>query len=222
MARIEKVYAPALEGKNIPILPRDEKWQELLLMSEKTSDIEALEGALNEKLSVQESLREKIKEIKRLKKKLLGEIVLLRDPESTKGRSNESIEKEIQEHKRLISDCNERLHSYEDELTGMPREIYQLNYKLMLATMNVCYQIIHRNTGEIGAIDDWISKVRVQLKKNIIHLQEKEMENYNLYSYMHQVFGPEVIDLFDMQYDPSSKRPIRSSGTNTVGKLVDQ
>ena len=221
MSRVEQVYAPALEGKDIPILPLDEKWQELFAANEKTPEIEALEGALSEKLAIQTSLREKIKEIKRLKKKLLNEIVLLRDPESTKGRSEADIEMEIQDHKRLISDCNERLESYEDELVSMPREIYQLNYKLMLATMNICYQLISRNTSEIGAIDEWIGKVRVQLKKNIIRLQEKEIENYNIYTYMHQIFGPDVIDMFDMHYDPEGRRPMRALDGNARKGIMD-
>lgn len=221
MASNEQNYQNALDGKSIPILPRDEKWQELFLMSEKPEEIASIEAALNERLSAQDALREKTKEIKRLKKKLLGEIVLLRDPESTKGRSEDDVEKEIQNHKRLISDCNDRLEHYEEELIGLPKEIYQLNYKLMNATMNACYQLIHRNTEEINAIDGWISKVRVQLKKNIIHLQEREAENYSIYSYMHQIFGPDVIDLFDMQYDPVNKRPIRSTSGNSRKSVME-
>ena len=210
MSRVDQVYAPALEGKNIPLLPLDERWQQLFSLSGKTEEIEALEGALSEKLAVQSSLRDKIKEIKRLKKKLLSEIVLLRDPESTKGRSKAAIEKDIQDHKRLIGDCNERLESYEDELTDMPREIYQLDYKLMLATMNVCYQLMQRNTEEIEAVDGWISKVRGQLQKNVMILQEKEVENYNLYTFMQSIFGSDVRSIFEMRYDPEKKHPTRT------------
>ena len=79
----------------------------------------------------------------------------------------------------------------------------------MLETMKVCYETLHENTEYIQGLDEWITKVRVELKKNVIHLQEAEMENYNLYSYMHQIFGPEVIDLFDMKYDPNRRHPIR-------------
>ena len=210
MSRVDQVYAPALEGKNIPLLPLDERWQQLFSLSGKTEEIEALEGVLSEKLAVQSSLRDKIKEIKRLKKKLLSEIVLLRDPESTKGRSKAAIEKDIQDHKRLIGDCNERLESYEDELTDMPREIYQLDYKLMLATMNVCYQLMQRNTEEIEAVDGWISKVRGQLQKNVMILQEKEVENYNLYTFMQSIFGSDVRSIFEMRYDPEKKHPTRT------------
>ncbi|MBQ7679580.1 MAG: hypothetical protein IJT34_07005 [Butyrivibrio sp.] len=212
MSRVDQVYAPALEGKNIPLLPLDERWQQLFALSGKTEEIQTLESALTEKLEVQSALREKVKELKRLKKKLLEEIVLLRDPASTRGRSKAAIEKEIQDHKRLIGDCNERLESYEDELMDMPREIYQLDYKLMLATMNVCYQLVQRNTDEIQAVEEWIEKVRNQLQKNVLILQEKEVENFNLYSFMRTIFGSETERIFEFKYDPEKKHPTR--GTN--------
>ena len=50
---------------------------------------------------------------------------------------------------------------------------------------------------------------RKELKKQVIRLQEGEMENFNLYSYMHQIFGPEVIDIFDLKYDPNRRHPVR-------------
>ena len=89
----------------------------------------------------------------------------------------------------------------------------------MIATMKVCYSTLHENTDYIKGLDEWISQVRVELKKNVIRLQEAEMENYNLYSYMHQIFGPEVIDIFDMKYDPNRRPPLRrpvDSGEESV------
>ena len=69
---------------------------------------------------------------------------------------------------------------------------------------------MHENTEEINRIDAWLREIRMQLKKAIIHKQEGEIENFNLYSYMHQIFGPEVIEIFDMKYDPDKKHPIRT------------
>ena len=118
----------------------------------------------------------------------------LRDQANQAGGSA-AIEKEIQDRTRLINECNERLDSHQDELLDLSRAIYDADYKLMLETMKVCYESLHENTAYIKTMDEWVSKVRIELKKNIIRLQEAEMENYNLYSYMHQIFGPEVIDL---------------------------
>ena len=197
----------ALQGKSIPILTLDNKWHQLFTQTDMTPEIEALADELNSLVEKDGKLRSENKDIKRLKKKLLSEIVPLRD-KANKAPSP-AIEKEISERTRLINECNDRLAGREEELLDLSREIYDVDYKLMIETMKVCYERLHENTAEIKGLDEWISKVRIELKKNIIRLQESEMENYNLYSYMHQIFGPEVVDIFDMKYDPNRRHPIR-------------
>ena len=197
----------ALEGKSIPILTLDNKWHQLFTQTEMTPEIEELADRLNELVERDGKIRTETKNIKRIKKKLLGEIVPLRDKANKSGSA--AIEKEISERTRLINECNDKLADQEDELLDLSREIYDVDYKLMVETMKACYETLHDNTDEIKALDQWISQVRVELKKNVIRLQEREMENYNLYSYMHQIFGPEVVDIFDLKYDPDRRHPIR-------------
>ncbi|MBQ9589191.1 MAG: hypothetical protein IJR29_03285 [Butyrivibrio sp.] len=208
MANKDEVYMSALEGKSIPILTLDNKWHQLFTQTEMTHEIEELADELNSLVERDGKIRSETKDIKKLKKKLLGEIVPLRD-KANKSTDDAVIEREIKERTRLINECNERLDSYEDELLNLSRQIYDVDYKLMLETMSVCYDRLHDNTADIKGLDDWISKVRIELKKNIIRLQETEMENYKLYSYMHQIFGPDVIEIFDMKYDPDRRHPIR-------------
>ena len=200
-------YMSALEGKSIPILTLDNKWHQLFTQTEMTPEIEELSERLNELVQKDARIRTETKNIKKLKKKMLGEIVPLRDQANKSGSA--AIEKEISERTRLIGECNDKLNGQQDELLNLSREIYDVDYKLMIETMKVCYETLHDNTDEIKALDEWISKVRIELKKNVIRLQEREMENYNLYSYMHQIFGHEVMELFDLKYDPDSRHPIR-------------
>ena len=207
MAKSNDVYMSALEGKSIPILTLDNKWHQLFTQTEMTPEIEELADRLNELVERDGKIRTETKNIKRIKKKLLGEIVPLRDKANKSGSA--AIEKEISERTRLINECNDKLADQEDELLDLSREIYDVDYKLMVETMKACYETLHDNTDEIKALDQWISQVRVELKKNVIRLQEREMENYNLYSYMHQIFGPEVVDIFDLKYDPDRRHPIR-------------
>lgn len=209
MARDDNVYMSALEGKSIPILTLDDKWHQLFTQTEMTPEIESLSDELNALVDRDGKIRTETKKIKKLKKTLLSEIVPLRDKANKSGGNNAAIEKEISERTRLINECNDKLDSHNDELLDLSRQIYDVDYKLMIETMKACYDTLHTNTEYIKGLDEWISKVRVELKKNVIHLQEAEMENYNLYSYMHQIFGPEVIDLFDMKYDPNRRHPIR-------------
>ena len=219
MAKKEDDYMSALEGKSIPILTLDNKWHQLFTQTDMTPEIEALADELNSLVERDGKLRSENKDIKRLKKKLLGEIVPLRD--KANKTPSAAIEKEISERTRLINECNDRLAGREDELLDLSREIYDVDYKLMLETMKVCYERLHENTAEIKGLDEWISKVRIELKKNIIRLQESEMENYNLYSYMHQIFGPEVIEIFDMKYDPNRRHPIRRPLSGDESEYID-
>jgi hypothetical protein len=41
----------------------------------------------------------------------------------------------------------------------------------------------------------------VELKRNIIRKQNREINNKEIYSYMHDIFGKDVITLFDVHYE---------------------
>lgn len=198
MSRTEKIYKPALEGKNIPILTLDGKWHQLFVRLEKPEEILRCENELNELLKRQGKLNSELKEIKKLKKKLMDEIVTSADI-FDKEPDNKKEEKKLEDNRRLLNECNEKMAENEDELIDLPRSIYQKNQELMLYTMEVCYDVIHKNAEEIEEISAWITMMRRELKKKIIRKQEGEQKNRELYAYMHDIFGPEVIEVFDMK-----------------------
>ena len=78
MARDDKVYVSALEGKSIPILTLDDKWHQLFTQTDMTPEIEKLANELNELVERDGNIRMETKKIKKLKKTLLSEIVPLR------------------------------------------------------------------------------------------------------------------------------------------------
>ena len=121
----------------------------------------------------------------------------------------EDAPQKIEQNKKLVEDCNQRLEGYQDELLELPREIEQANFKLMLATMDYCYDAMQENGADIQEIAQWVTEVRIELKKRLIRKQEMEQRNNAIYSYMHDVFGAEVIEIFDMKYNPDQ----RESGT---------
>lgn len=203
MGRKEEVYEHALQNKNIPLLTLDNKWHMLFGTAETTLTIKRLEEQLNNLLKRQGKLNTESKDIRRLKKKLMDEIVPAVDELGKKY--DAALEKKLNDNKRLINDCNDKLASYKDELLELPKEIEQVNYQLMLATMDVCYEKLKENTTEIDEIGEWITKIRVELKKKIIRKQEKEQQNQDLYYYMHAIFGADVIDIFDMKYNPEER-----------------
>lgn len=204
MARNRDLFEEALKGKKLPVLILDNKWHQLFTQYNQNKETTKLVKELSSLVAKQGGLNTDIKDIRRLKAKLMDEIVSGMDGVSLN-------EKGMEEHRRLISECNEKLEAYQDELLDLPKEIDRVNYQLMLQTMEVCYDAIEKNTEEIEEIGEWISKIRVELKKNVIRKQEKEWLNQELYTYMHDIFGPDVIEIFDMKYDPEEKLLKKSS-----------
>lgn len=216
MARTDETFKQALVGKKIPILTLDNKWHKLFTQSEFTPELKGLEKKLNDLLKRQAKLTSETKEIKKLKKKLMDEVVLLADEMGE--RPTKKQDKDMEDHKRLIEECNEKMDAYEEELVELPREISQVNNQLMLITMEVCYKKLKHNTKELDEIDEWISEIRRELKKKVVRKKEKEAVINKLYAYMHDIFGAEVLELFDMQYDPEEKYRRKDTEAQEISK----
>lgn len=195
MAKKEESYKQALNGKKIPILTLDNKWHRLFTMMEPDRELKRLEENLNALLRQQGKMNTETKNIKKIKKKLMDEIVQLMEHE------DKASLKKIDENKRLIEECNDKLDEYQDKLFDLPKEIDQANYALMIRTMEMCYEVLQKNTKEIDEIGEWINKVRIELKKNIVRKQEKEIKNHELYFFMHDIFGADVIEIFDVNQE---------------------
>ena len=198
MSRTDEVFKPALSGRKIPVLTLDNKWHQLFTKAEPDRELKRLENELNTLLKKQGKANTEIKELKKLKNRLMGEIVHLAD-EATGGK-DKNAEKKLEENTKLINECNEKTQEYEDQLMELPREIDRVNKELMIKTMEICYDTLKRNKEEIDETSKWISFVRVELKKRLIRKQEQEQMNQDIYTYMHNVFGPDVIDMFDLEY----------------------
>ena len=210
MAKRDEVFQRALADKKIPLLTLDNKWHQLFTQADITVEIHMLESKLNDLVKRQSKANTESKDIKKIKKKLMEEIVLLAD-ELVKNPDSKKLSKDMDEHKRLVNECNEKLDAYEQELLELPREIDKTNRALMLASMDACYKKIHNNTREIETISNWIEQVRRELKKKMVRKQEAEAMNNELYSYMHDIFGADVIDIFDMKFKPDEHRVKRQT-----------
>lgn len=197
MSKNDKDFLLALENKKIPVLTLDHKWHRLFTQIESNSEIKDLENELNELLKKQGKVNTEIKELKKLKAKIMEDMV----SSSMEEGGNQS---KIEENKKLLDECNQKIDEYQDENLDLPAKINEINKKLMLTTMNVCYDDIKCGTEEINEISQWIDEVRVELKKNVIRKQEKQKRIQDLYSYMHDIFGADVIEIFDMQYNPEN------------------
>lgn len=195
----QEEFNRALQNKKIPVLTLDNKWYKLLDEVGKASTKD-LEEKLNKLLQRQGKLTTETKDIRKIKKKLMNEIVPMVDEMEQTG--DKSLEKKIEENTRLIEDCNRKLEAYQDELLELPREIDAVNFKLMMVTMEYCYNKMQNNAMQMDAISDWVTQMRIELKKRLIDKQEMEQQNQDIYSYMHDIFGADIVNLFDLKYNP--------------------
>lgn len=203
MSRVEEKYRPAIAGKKLPIVTIDHKWHQLFARIEKTNAISEKEQELNELLRAQGKCNSEMKKVRKIKKKLMDEIVELMD------RQDAATDVKVEENRRLINECNDKIKEYQDEALDFPVRIEKANAELMIETMKVCYENMRLNEHHISTIGKWIADVRIELKKNIVRKQEMEIANQEIYSYMHDIFGADVIDIFDMKFKPDEHKVVK-------------
>ena len=197
-----EVFSKDLEGKRVPVLTLDSKWYRLLDELGRKA-VREDENRLNELLRAQGKINSQIKDLKKVKKKLMDEIVPMVDEAELRP----ELEQQIAKNKELIEQCNQKMDDLKDSLLDYPAEIQRVNHELMLETMAYCYESIQENTAGIEEIEKWVTDIRIELKKQLIRKQEMEQKNHEIYSYMQDIFGAEVLDLFDMTYNPQEKHP---------------
>jgi len=185
----EESFKEAIRHAKIPILVLDQKWHRLFAISGKPDEVKSLEVEMNELLQLQGKLNTEQRELKKLKNRLMNNIVSNMD-----NTGDDSMEND----KRLIDETNEKIKANEDELLDLPNRIKETDGALMMATMRFCYAKLRTNASEATEIAEWIKNVRIELKKNIIKKQNREINNKEIYSYMHDIFGKDVLNLFDV------------------------
>lgn len=196
----EEDFKKALIGKKVPLLVLDQKWHRLFAIHGKTDQIKETETQLDRYLAEQGQCNNDLEDLKKLKSKLMSNIVQNMDG-TTEIADSVSRQKKLDDDKRMIDEINEKVENLEDRLLELPKLINETNESLMLMSMDYFSEKIIMNREESKEIEEWISGIRIELKKNIIKKQNRDINNREIYAYLHDIFGAEVLDLFDIQYD---------------------
>ena len=187
-----EAFEAALKGKKIPILVLDQKWHRLFAIHGKTDEIAATEKELDELLKTQGRCNNDLKDLKKLKTQTMSNIV---------ANMGDDVDEKLDKDKQIINEINERVDSIEEELADTKQRIVEVNERLMLLSMDYFSEKIEKNRQESKEIDEWIANIRVELKKNVIKKQNRDINNREIYSYLHDIFGARMLDLFDIEYD---------------------
>jgi hypothetical protein len=202
MARLsDEEFLEAVHKQQIPVMVLDSKWHHLFDGDVKPASIAALENEVNELLKRQGRLNQELKDLKKAKNRLMDGIVSRMDDSN-----QELYDLKMDESKRLIEEVNEKMDANEDELLDIPGFLREKSELLMMETMKYAYDKLHNNAKDISEIAQWIRQIRIELKKNVIHKQEMEQKNQEIYTYMHDVFGADVLNLFDVRFEEDTKK----------------
>lgn len=196
----EDSFRQALKNKKVPLLVLDQKWHRLFAVHGKPEEVKEAEAEINRLLARQGKLNTDLKDCKKLKNKLMSGIVQNMDENGDSSRN-----KKLEESKRMIDEVNEKIEACEEELADIPFQIRDANERLMLFSMDYFYEKLRVNAEESKEIQEWIDQVRVDLKKNIIRKQNCDINNREIYAYLHDIFGAGVLDLFDIKYESESE-----------------
>ncbi len=183
------------KGKKIPILTLDERWHELFPDYDKPVHIKEIEYKLNDLIKQQGKLANDMKDMKNLKNQLMQEIIIHMDVNDTEVGKLKA--KKLDKNQKMIKELSDKMNRTEDELIELPYQIKAVNERLIIESAKVCYARLNNNNKKAAEIAQWISKTRDELKEKILEKQDMEIKNTAIYSYMHDMLGPELLQGLD-------------------------
>lgn len=192
-------FSKIIINKKLPIATLDPRWHELFPDEMKTFRIKMLEQKVNQLLKTQGKLVNDIKDMKKLKKSLIANILVNMDIKN--DIMAKSKEKKLEQNKRFITELNEKIDDTSEKLAELPYLIKQANEELVLESIRCCYERISDYQERLSDISEWIEKTRGELKKKILEKHDMETSSKTIYTYMHDVLGSEVMDTFDVNID---------------------
>lgn len=188
-------YDKIFKGKKIPILTLDERWHEIFPDYDKPAHLREIETRLNELIKQQGKMATDMKDMKNLKTKLMQEIIAHMDVNDTEAGKLKA--KKLDRNQKLIKELSDKMNRTEDELIKIPYQIKAVNEQLIIESAKVCYERLDRNNEKAAEISRWVAKVRDELKDKILEKQDMELKSTAIYSYMHDMLGPELLQDLD-------------------------
>lgn len=182
-------------NKKIPILTLDQRWYALFPDEEKPSHIKEIENELNLLLQRQGKLVSEMKDLKQLKNNLMNEIITHMEVDDSEVGMLKA--RKLEQNQKFIKEISEKMVVTEDEIIEIPYQIKEVNERLIIETAIECYKRLNYNNAKIAEITEWVKKLREELKERILIKQDMETQNNTIYSYMHDLLGPDLLQSLD-------------------------
>ena len=130
-----------------------------------------------------------MKDLKKLKKQLMNEIMVNMD-----SSDNSRARKKVQKSKELIEEINDKLILLEDEELDIPGSMKDINARLALESMSEMMDVFEENEEAIEELEEWVNETRLELKKQVLILQKKKDDNARMEKYLTDMFDSDIIN----------------------------
>ncbi len=187
-----------LRRNKVPILTLDEHWHRLFTEEDKTDRLKRLEMEVNNLLKKQGKANTDLQDVKKVKARLMQNI--MENMEDLSGEVERAREKRLNKSQKLIREANDKIAQLEYDVEELPNKLTDANRELLEESILLCYKRINKNKEEIEDMADWIQQIRLELKRKLVRKQEMEEENAKIYTNLHDMLGPELIEYFDSEY----------------------
>ena len=195
-----KSYMEYVDIKKVPILPLDNRWHQLFPENNKPARIKKLEKEVMDLIKRESNVNQELAKLVKAKKKLMKGIVNNME-EAAQNDEEKLRQKKLDASQKLILDINKKTEELEDEKYSLPYKLIQANEELLIESIEICYSRISNNQEKLSLLNEWIDRTRQELKKNVVIRQELTDINHNIYSYMHDMFGPRFMEVFDSNHE---------------------
>lgn len=194
------VFFQGIHASKIPVVVLDERWYQMFNAIEKPRLVKDLEDEVNMLLKKQGQVNNDLKEVKKIKNKLMQEIVEQMEVSGEDNEKNQKRNKTMEKNQKLILECNEKLEALEDEQFDIPHKLREANEKLIVAGMEIAYIHLQKGKEEEQRLANWIAKARAELRKQMLLKQEIEDNNVMIYNNMHDILGAQLMEVLDNKF----------------------
>ena len=189
----EEQFLSRFRGVEVPVLILDERWHHIFPDNKKSAQVRELEVTLRESFKRQARISEELEKAENTKQKLMQRII----NNMRVAQVSEEEAKKQDKSQQMIKEINVEIAELEAEYEEMPQKIKALNEELLIESMRVCYRIMEANKAQLNKQKILVEEAQQLLMERTLVKQSLEKENHQMYTFMHRMFGRNILELFD-------------------------
>ena len=106
-------------------------------------------------------------------------------------------EKKSKQSQKLLLEMNERIDVGTNRILELPGLIKEANARLLTEGVKIAYRNMQGTEETLEILTKEIEELRLSLEQRELKRDELEDRRDKVYSYMHNLLGPEIVELFD-------------------------